>query len=742
MNIIYHETTKTFHLSNNDISYCILIAENGHPLQLYFGKKIRDREDFSYLNERAIRAASPWISEDYPGFSLEHTRQEYPAYGTTDFRSPAFEVLQADGSRISNFSYISHTITEGKPALPGLPSTYTESPEEAMTLTIHLKDEVTGLVLSLNYTIFAEGGIIARNAKFENSGKETVTLTNAASLSLDLPDSDYEWLQFSGSWARERHLKTRKLEQGIQSIGSRRGHSSSQQNPFIILKRPHTDENMGEAIGFSLVYSGNFLMQAEVDTYDTTRIYAGIHPDGFGWTLKTGESFQTPEAVMAYSSEGLNHLSQTFHTLYQTRLARGFWRDRPRPILLNNWEATYFDFDEKRLLAIASQAKELGVELFVLDDGWFGKRNNDLAGLGDWYVNTAKLESGISGLSDKIHQMGLMFGLWIEPEMVNKDSDLYRAHPDWILAAPNREASVSRHQHVLDFSRKEVVDAIYEMLVNVLDNAQIDYIKWDMNRSITECYSNGYPASQQGEIFHRYILGVYELYERLIARFPKILFESCASGGARFDPGMLYYAPQAWTSDDTDAAERLKIQYGTTFCYPPSSMGCHVSAVPNHQLNRVTPLSTRGNAAFFGAFGYELDLNLLSEDEKQQVREQIDFVKQYREILQYGTFYRLQSPFEDNVCAWMAVSRDKKTAIMAWFKVLNTINAPFARIRLDGLDKDTPYLCNQDGRIHYGDELMYLGQITTDSTSGEHSMEQMDTHDFNSKIFLFTAVHE
>ena len=649
------------------------------------------------------------------------------------------EVLQNNGSRISDFKYQSFSVVPGKPKLSGLPATYTEEDGEAETLFLTLKDPVTGLLLKLSYTIFTKGGVIARNAYFENEGEESLHLTTAMSLCMDLPDYDYEWIQFSGAWSRERHEKVRKLEQGIQSVGSRRGHSSHEHNPFVILKRPTADEFQGEAIGFSLVYSGNFLAQAEVDTHGSTRMLMGIHPDGFDWKLEKGESFQTPEAVMAYTDKGLNHLSQTFHKLYQRRLARGYWRDKARPILINNWEATYFDFTEERIVEIAEKAKECGVELFVLDDGWFGQRSSDKAGLGDWVANRERLPQGIEGLAERISSLGMKFGLWFEPEMVNKDSDLYRAHPDWILQVPERTNSHGRFQHVLDFSRKEVVDAIYEMMSKILGNAKISYVKWDMNRSITECFSAALPADRQGEVFHRYILGVYDLYERLTSRFPEILFESCASGGARFDPGILYYAPQGWTSDDTDAVERLKIQYGTSYCYPVSSMGSHVSVSPNHQLNRETPLYTRANVAYFGTFGYELDLNKLTEEEQEEVKKQIAFMKEYRELFQFGTFYRLSSPFENNVTAWMSVSEDKKTAIVGWYRVLNPVNGSYTRLKLCGLLEDAEYTVEGQNGTFFGDELMNLGILTSDATSGEAQEGQFKGCDFDSRLYILKA---
>lgn len=740
MNIVFHENSSTFHLYNDTISYIMTVLENGHLGQLYCGKRIHDREDFSYLLEKASRPMTSCIYENDRTFSLEHIKQEFPVYGSTDYRHPMTEVLQPNGSRISDFRYQNHRISAGKPKLPGLPATYTEQDCEAMTLTICLKDGLTGILAELSYTIFAEGGILARSVRFVNEGSESFHLTAAMSLCLDLPDHDYEWLQLSGCWARERHIKQRPLIQGITAIDSMRGNSSHEQNPFMVLKRPTADERQGEVIGISLIYSGNFLIQAEVDAHDTTRVLAGIHPSGFDWKLEAGETFQTPEAVLVYSDRGLNGMSQTFHKLYQKRLARGYWRDRPRPILNNNWEATYFDFTEDRLVEIASKAKECGVELFVLDDGWFGSRCNDHAGLGDWVANPDRLPNGIFGLADRIEALGMKFGLWFEPEMVNKDSDLYRAHPDWILAAPGRHPSQGRYQYVLDFSRKEIVDHIYQMMAKLLREAKISYVKWDMNRSITECYSPALPADRQGEVFHRYILGVYDLYERLTSEFPHVLFESCASGGGRFDPGMLYYAPQGWASDDSDAVERLKIQYGTSLCYPVSSIGSHVSVAPNHQVFRNTPLHTRANVAYFGTFGYELDLNKLTAEEIEQVKQQICFMKQYRALLQYGSFYRLKSPFEGNETVWMTVSEDQKTAIVGWYRVLNQVNAAYTRVRLEGLNPDFCYRNSISGDVHYGDELMNLGLITTDSTAGESPVGLKSCTDFDSRIYVLEAV--
>ena len=736
MAIIFHKQSKCFHLYNNEVSYIMRIMENGQLENLYYGKKIHDKEDFTYFHDEAMRSQmSVCIPE--PGLlSMQYTRQEYPSYGTGDYRSPAVTIAQENGSRIIDFKYAGHEIYSGKKEILPLPATYVEGKEEAETLEVTLHDNVMDTDLILSYTIYEAYPVITRNTKVVHNGKEKIVLERAMSASVEFLDMDYEMVQLSGGWSRERYVKNRKLEMGIQSIQSLNGTCcGAEHNPFFALKRPHTTESQGEVYGFSLVYSGNYLGQVEVSTFDMTRVMMGINPEDFSWELKSGESFQTPEIVMVYSDKGLNKMSQTYHRLYRKRLMHGEWRDKARPILLNNWEATYFDFNEEKILTIAKKAKEAGVELFVLDDGWFGARNDDYRGLGDWYVNLEKLPDGISGLSKKVEELGLKFGLWVELEMVNKDSDLYRAHPDWIISAPNRFESHARHQNVLDFSRNEVVDYIYEMIAKVIRESSISYIKWDMNRYMSEPYSKGSAPCEQGKVMHKYILGVYDLYTRLTTEFPHILFESCASGGARFDPAMLYFAPQTWCSDDTDASERTKIQYGTSYVYPIVSMGSHVSAVPNHQMHRITPIETRANVAYFGTFGYELDLNLLSDAEIETVKKQIAFMKEHRELIQMdGDFYRLLSPFEGNETAWMVVSSDKTQAVAAFYQRLNKVNASWLRLKLDGLDANTKYevscdmapVTSYDAKIAeayghkteedsvktyqaYGDELMSAG---------------------------------
>lgn len=733
MSIIFHENSKQFHLSNKWISYVIGVLQNGEIGQLYFGKKVHDKEDYSYLWEKSFRPMQVGLPED-ESFSLEHVRSEYPSFGSSDYRNPAFVIKYENGAHVSHFEYAGHEIYSGKRPLPGLPATYTENDAEADSLVIRCVDYLSNAVLELCYTIYNDYPVVTRSCKFYNNGGETIVLDRALSASIDFPEHNYEWMQFSGAWGRERRPIVKSLDEGVVSIGSLRGHSSANHNPFVIIKRPDANEFTGEAFGFSFVYSGNFLASAEVDTYGRLRVMMGIHPECFSWELKTGEEFVTPEVVIAHSACGLNGLSQTYHDLYRNRLTRGVWKLKERPILLNNWEATMMSFTEEDILKIASKGKEAGVELFVLDDGWFGTRDDDYKGLGDWYPNRSKLPGGIKGLCEKINAMGLDFGFWIEPEMVNPDSDLYRAHPDWVLATPGRTRSLGRHQMVLDFSKKEVVDYIYKMLYDVISDANIAYIKWDMNRTISECFSQGKDASEQGKVYHKYILGVYDLYERLLADFPDILFESCSSGGSRYDAGMLYYAPQTWCSDDTDAAERIYIQYGTTYGYPISSIGAHVSAVPNQQTGRSVSIGTRADVACFGTFGYELDLNELEEAEFECVKQQIVTMKKYRSLIQGGDFYRLLSPFNSNEAAWMIVSKDKKEAIVAYYSFMTKSNDGYSRLYLTGLDSDRLYDVN--GMECWGDELMGAGVVTTDNI--EHGSELKG--DFTSKILILKAI--
>lgn len=714
MPIFINESLREFHLQTKESSYIFCVLKNDQLGHLYYGKKVNHRENFSHLfqlpNEPIGNAT--FLYKGDQTFSLEVIKQEYPAYGTTDFREPAFHIWHENGSRITRFVFQSYKVIKGKPKLEGLPATYVDNENDVTTLMITLYDEISRVELQLQYSVFEHESVITRSARVTNDGQHPIVIERILSAVVDYPDAQFEMIHLDGAWIRERHVTSRVLKKGVQFIDSKRGTSSSQHNPFFALKRIDATEHIGDVYGFSLVYSGNFIAGVEVDHYDVARAFIGINPFDFRWTLHSNESFQTPEVVMVYSPAGLNGMSQTYHRLYASHLVRGPWRHRPRPVLINNWEATYFQFHEEKLLTIAESAKELGVELFVLDDGWFEGRNDDTTSLGDWTVDLNKIPNGLSELVKRINEKGLEFGIWIEPEMISEKSRLYERHPDWLLKAPNCSTiSHGRNQYILDLTRRDVRDYLYHTICNLLESANITYVKWDMNRNMTEIGSSSLEASRQGEVAHRYILGLYELLERLTNKFPYVLFESCASGGNRFDPGMLYYMPQSWASDNTDAFERVKIQYGTTLVYPISSIGAHVSAVPNHQTGRVTPLKTRWHVAMFGAFGYELDPAALSEQEKQQVKKQISFFKKYRTLLQYGTFYRLMSPFEGTDAAWMVVSEDKREAIVAFYRFVAKPNPSFMRLHLKGLHPSLKYEVTIDDQTMTlcGDELMHIG---------------------------------
>lgn len=735
MPIIFHKELKEFHLYNKEISYIIHILPNGHVGNLYFGKKIDPYKTYNHLFEGIYRPLAAYVYEGDNKFSLQNTRQEYPTFGLSDFRKGAFLIKQENGSEISDFKYESHKIIEGKLKLKGLPQTYVENKEDATTLEITLLDEVIKSKLKLYFTIFEDRAVITRSASFLNLSNKSINIEKAMSFNLDLPDSNYNMIQLNGAWGRERHVHDRSIKEGTQGFYSLKGASSAEFNPFLALRRPNTDEFSGEVIGFSLVYSGNFMSEIDVDTYNQTRIMMGIHPERFSWPLNLNEEFYTPEVVIVYSDKGLNYMSQVYHSLYRECLMRGKWKNSVRPILLNSWEALSFSIDEEKIKELATNASKLGVELFVLDDGWFGKRNNDNAGLGDWNVNKEKFPNGLNEIIEYINKLGMDFGIWIEPEMVNKDSELYRSHPDWIIHDPNRKPSHTRNQYTLDFSKDEVVDHIYNQIEKLLSDYSISYVKWDMNRYITECYSKDKGANLQGTVYHKYILNVYKLYDKLTTRFPNILFESCSSGGARFDPGMLYYAPQTWTSDNTDAMERIKIQYGSSLVYPLISMGSHVSESPNQQVFRETALETRANVAYFGNLGYELDVNNLWDVEKEEIKKQIQFYKENREVFQFGEFYRIKNPYNNNISAWMVKSNDEKTIILGCYKLLNHANEGKERVKLFGLDKDGDYKLSYPYEKEFkGDELMNVGISMNDDyfcNSG---------NDFSSVLYLLRKI--
>ncbi len=710
MAIFYNEEQRLFHLQAKDTSYIMQVVKKGYLTHIYWGKKVRNINPEQLLVFRS-GVFSPHHDLEDKTYSLDTLPQEYPSYGNSDFRTPAYSIELSNGSTLTDMRYHAHRIIKGKPTLEGLPATYVEQQEEAQTLEIEMIDTLIGLKMILSYTVYEDLDVITRHVKFMNEGNEKLKILRALSMSIDFNKSDFDVMHLSGAWARERHIERRSLRIGNQSIESRRGASSHQHNPFIALMNTDATEDSGEVYGFSLVYSGNFLAQAEVDQYQSTRVSLGINPFEFSWMLGVKESFQTPEVVMVYSDKGIGKMSRTYHKLYRTRLCRGKFRDTTRPVLVNNWEATYFDFNADKIEDIAREAKDLGIELFVLDDGWFGKRNDDTTSLGDWRVNTNKLPGGLDDLAGRINHLGLEFGLWFEPEMVSVDSDLYRAHPDWCLHVPNRTRSEGRNQLILDVSRKEVQDYIINVVSNILKSASITYVKWDMNRSMTEIGSGVQVPERQKETAHRYILGVYRVMDEITKAYPNVLFESCSGGGGRFDPGILYYMPQTWTSDDTDAVERLTIQYGTSIVYPASSMGAHVSAAPNHQVHRNTSLKMRGDVAMSGNFGYELDLTRFTNAEKEEVKKQVASYKGVRELIQFGDMYRLLSPFEGNETAWMYVDEAKDEAFVAYFRVLGTPNAGLSYLKLKGLDPHKDYFIEGENTCYGGDALMYGGIV-------------------------------
>ncbi|MHC9161508.1 alpha-galactosidase [Exiguobacterium profundum] len=723
-----NETERVFHLSNAMFSYVLRIEEGNVLTNEYFGQAIS-----TYRGGRKYPRVDRSFSPNFPEatdrlYSLDTILQEYPGYGTGDYRTPAQVIRHEDGSTVTDFRYKSYEIVTGKPRLDGMPSTYVEQDEEAETLIITLEDPKERLTARLVYTVYRDRPVLARSARIENEGAETHYLQKAASLSLDLPLQELEVITLNGMWGRERMMEREPVKRGVKVFDSKRGSSSHQMNPFLALVSPETTEYAGEAVGFSLVYSGSHQMLLERDPYGQTRVQLGINEFGFEWRLDPGACFQTPEVNIVYSANGTMEMSQAFHALYRERLARGTFRDADRPILINNWEATYFDFDEAKIKSIVDESAALGIELFVLDDGWFGRRDDDYTSLGDWFEYEQKIPNGLKGLADYIHTKGMKFGLWFEPEMISRESELFKQHPDWAIQIPGRGLSKGRDQYVLDFSRKEVRDNIVQQMTKVLDRVPIDYLKWDFNRNVTEVFSTSLPSDRQGEVLHRYVLGLYEVLETITSRYPNILFESCSGGGGRFDPGMLYYMPQTWTSDNTDAIARLKIQHGTSMVYPISSMGAHVSAVPNHQTHRETSLEMRGDVAMAGVFGYELDVTEMSENEKAIVKQQVAFYQEHRRTFQYGTFYRLESAFDSNYPSWMFVSEEE--VIVCDYSVLSE-TAPFIRLlKLRGLDTTAVY--EVEGQRYGGDELMHVGLYIEPIVKG----------DFVSKLYVLKKVNE
>ncbi len=706
--IFYNKETKVFSLRTEHSEYQMQVIDYDILVHLYYGALVGDTEltDQLIYAERGF-SGNPYEAGNRRAFSLDLLPQEYSAYGSGDFRIGAIEAEHADGSNALDLRYVSHQISQGKYAITGMPAMF-GSGEEAETLEIIMKDTAADVYVSLFYGVFPKLDVITRTVRVHNAGTTSIYLKKVMSAMLDFHHHDMDFVHFSGQHTLERIKERTHLRHGIQSIGSRRGSSSHQHNPFTILCDRNATEDYGSCYGFSLVYSGNFTFDVEVDQLNQTRAVMGINPYHFTYELQQGEVFEAPEVIMAYSGNGFARLSHIYHDALRFNLIRSKYVESPRPVLINNWEGTYFDFNADKIYNIAKVAKEIGLDMLVLDDGWFGKRDCDLSGLGDWYVNEEKMQGTLAALSARIHALGLKFGLWVEPEMVSEDSDLFRAHPEWVLRIPGRDYDRSRFQLNLDITQKEARDYVMDSIFKVLDSSNVDYIKWDMNRSLCNVYSMGLPSEKQGEVYHRYVLAMYEMQERLVSRYPELLFENCSGGGGRFDAGMLYYSPQIWTSDNTDAVARLTIQYGTSFGYPISTMGAHVSVCPNHQTGRTTPLETRAIVASAGTFGYELDLEKLTDEEKQSAKEQILKYKQMAHLVQSGDYYRLSDPTGNHeYTLWQFVSKDKKEAIV--HGMIESVRPRYIFFQLKGLDPAATYEDLATGKLYSGAALMNAG---------------------------------
>ena len=692
------EHGQYLHLQGKNVSYILRIHEKGYLLHHYFGRKLRTND---YITLAAPHRSFYAYNSDE--VFLEEEKQEYPSFGYIDLKLPAVKASVGGKTAVFSFKYKAHKITEGKPALSGLPASKANG-GKCQTLAVVLADEAYGVEAELSYTVFEESDVIARSVKITNTKKEPLKLKKAVSCSLDVAGkygSQTDMIFLGGTYAEERMIKRRPLAQGATEISSRTGESSHYLNPFVALCDKEATRDRGDVLGAMLVYSGNHRFQINVDPYDNMRIMCGINDEDFAWTLAQGETFQTPECLLCFSFEGIGGMSRSYHDFLNAHILPQQFLRGSRPVLINSWESTYFNFDEAKLLNIAKNAKEAGIELFVLDDGWFGKRNDDTSSLGDWYPNPEKLPDGVSGLAKKINEMGLKFGIWVEPEMINPVSELAKKHPEFAVSCPEREAALSRHQQVLDLTNPDVVAFIKQFLDNLLSSGNISYIKWDMNRPLTEVPYDGF--------VHKYYLGLYDILSFITEKYPEVLFEGCSGGGGRFDAGMLCFHPQIWASDNSDAIARLKIQEGTALCYPLSSIGAHITTCPNHQLRRTTPFSTRADVATFGSFGYELDAAKLSVEEKMEVKGQIDRYHRLEGLIRRGDFSVLSSAFEGNLTAWQVTAKDKKHVVLLLVRELITANPSQLRIRLQGLKEDALYTDLQTGKKYYGDELMYKG---------------------------------
>ena len=729
MAAVFLEEEKIFKLDTRNTTYVIAVVDDEQFLgHVYYGKKLKEVHLDGLLRIHENPFVPSRNNRDRVSF-LDSFPMEYPAHGLGDYRESCINIRTEKGNVGLALSYVSHKITEGKDGLEGLPASFGKA-GECETLKILCEDKVTGLQVILQYGIFDEADVITRSVKVVNTGKEDLYLTKVYSACLDMDNKDFEAISLHGSWARERQIETVPVSHGKYSVESIRGESSHQDHPFLALKTKNADQENGEVYAMHFVYSGNFKAQVQSDQFDQVRMTMGIHPEDFTWKLKEGESFQAPETVLVYSAQGLGQMTRIFHDFYRNHLIRSKYKNQKRPILINNWEATYFDFDTDKLIAIAKQASALGIEMLVMDDGWFGNRCDDNRALGDWFVNEEKLKGGLEYLVDEVNKLGMKFGIWFEPEMISPDSDLYRAHPDYAIAIPGREPSLCRNQYVLDLTRKEVRDYAYECVAKILRSANIEYVKWDMNRQLSDIGSLELPADQMGELYHRYVLAVYEMQERMMTEFPHLLLENCSGGGARFDPGMLYYSPQIWCSDDTDAIERLKIQEGTALIYPLSTMGAHVSDCPNHTVGRVTPFETRGYVALAGTFGYELDVTKIPESDREQIPAQVAMYHKYNDLVREGDYYRIASYAENHYFdCYGVVSKNKKEALYTYVQVLNRPNYHSRRIYLKGLAAEKYYAIEGEDGTWSGEQLMNAGLLV-----------QNPFGDFKGKLIHLTEV--
>ena len=722
MGIVYSKSDRTFTIQTKNTTYQMQVDPYGFLLHLYYGKKT-DGSCMDYLLTYYDRGFSgnPFDAGDDRTYSMDALPQEYPSYGIGDYRSTALIVENADGSTACDLRYRSHHIFNGKYKIPGLPAVYADE-TESQTLEIVMEDAVTGVEVTLQYGVLPDYDVITRSEKIVYRGEGKICIRKAQSACLDFVQGKYDLLTFYGRHAMERTMQREPVTHGSHVIGSVRGTSSHQYNPMMILADENTTDQYGNCYAMSFVYSGNFKGETLKDQFGQTRALMGLQDEMFSYPLAEGETFYTPEVLLTFSGSGMNLLSQNLHRCIRQHICRGKYKESVRPVLVNSWEASYFDFDGDTLYELAKEAKHAGIDMLVLDDGWFGKRDDDNSGLGDWFVNEKKLGGTLGDLIKKINDLGVKFGIWVEPEMISEDSDLYREHPDWALTIPGRNPVHARNQLVLDFSRKEVVDHIFDQICKVLDQGNIEYVKWDMNRSLMDVFSRG--TEDQGRVMYDYVLGLYDFLERIVTRYPNLLIEGCSGGGGRFDAGMMYYTPQIWCSDNTDALDRLQIQYGTSFGYPVSAVGSHVSAVPNHQTGRITSLHTRGVVAMAGTFGYELNLGKLSEEEKQEIRLQVEEYRKFAPLIQTGLYYRLSDPAREEYAAWAFVSEDQKEVLLN--VVLQEIhgNMTVNYVKLQGLKCSAIYRDTETGKIYNGAALMEAG-IPMPVEMGEFKAYQM-----------------